>query len=52
MGIDYLTSSNQLENIAAETLLLNQKELVENILNKKEIKKTLLTSFILIIFMI
>ena len=36
MGIDYLTSSNQLENIAAETLLLNQKELVENILNKKE----------------
>ena len=36
MGIDYLTSSNQLENIVAETLLLNQKELVENILNKKE----------------
>lgn len=36
MGIDYLTSSNQLESIVAEILLLNKKELIENILNKKE----------------
>lgn len=39
MGIDYLKNSNQLESIATETLLLNQKELIENILNKKEKEK-------------
>lgn len=36
MEIDLIKNSNQLESIATETLLLNQKELIENILNKKE----------------